>query len=316
MRASMAMKPLVFAIAATMAAGAWADSRDRRPHDPYLTWDAGAKAEVRNNQDMSGNFVNNEATKNTANADNVGNGSAGNLGVNLAGGNVNQQANEAALATADEAFIFGTAVASVNVTQNNHGNTVKNFSTQNNATGNGVANGASGNIGINLAAGNYIQQKNAMTAAVSGGRYVEAYAGATQSLGGAQVFNEANLKAEYKPVVLGVALGGGYVGGGVGVIHDEEPYKIEGGRKSDTIKSKYDPDPFGFVEAGAIALGGVASGWVPVGATVHQAVVNNASLSNSLNNSSGNVGANIAAGSHNQQINSLSIAAGCNACPK
>ncbi|CAD5110389.1 heme utilization protein [Zestomonas carbonaria] len=320
MKATMVVKPLVFAIAAAMATGVWADrDRDRdRDRSPYNTWAAGAHATVDNEQTLDSNYVDNQATENTADANNSANGSAGNLGVNVAAGNVNQQANEAALATADENFIFGHAYSSVNVYQGNYGNNVDNFSTQNNASITNMANGSSGNIGINVTAGNFNQQKNALAAAVSGGRHVSAYAGATQDISGADVNNEANIKAKYEKVVLGVGLAGGYAGGGGGVIHDEEPYKIEEGKrgKDDTIKSKPDKDTFGFVEAGGILLGGVAAGWVPVGATVQQAVVNNATLTNSLNGSSGNIGANVSAGSHNQQINSLSIAAGCNACPK
>jgi hypothetical protein len=51
----------------------------------------------------------------------------------------------------------------------------------------------------------------------------------------------------------------------------------------------------------------VQSGW-------KDPVTNNATISGSLNNVSGNVGANIAAGVGNQQSNSLSIAAGCKSC--
>lgn len=43
--------------------------------------------------------------------------------------------------------------------------------------------------------------------------------------------------------------------------------------------------------------------------------LNNASVSGSIKNASGNVGVNVAAGGGNQQSNSLSIAAGCSSCP-
>jgi hypothetical protein len=42
--------------------------------------------------------------------------------------------------------------------------------------------------------------------------------------------------------------------------------------------------------------------------------VNNASVLNSLNGASGNVGLNVAAGGGNQQSNSLAVAVGCTAC--
>lgn len=340
MKATMMIKPLVFAIAAAMATttmarerGGWDDEEPEVTGDTVqTTWFSGAHANISNEQTIRNSTVDNEATENTARATDSANGSAGNLGVNVAAGDVNQQANEAALATADESFIFGHAVASIDVTQRN-GNTVNNYSTQNRASITNMGNGSSGNIGINVTAGNFNQQKNAMAAAVSGGRHVSASAGATQTVGGADVDNSAQLDAEYAPVVLGVGLAGGYLGGGVGVIADEEPSTITEGNDNDrrmggggsggggnddvsTVNSEPDKDVFGFVEAGGILLGGVAAGWVPVGATVTQPVVNNATLSNSLNGASGNIGANVSAGTHNQQVNSLSIAAGCNACPK
>ncbi|MOA59270.1 hypothetical protein D3C78_1838450 [compost metagenome] len=43
-------------------------------------------------------------------------------------------------------------------------------------------------------------------------------------------------------------------------------------------------------------------------------VINNATMTNSMNGFSGNGGANVSAGVGNQQSNSLSIAAGCRAC--
>jgi hypothetical protein len=44
-------------------------------------------------------------------------------------------------------------------------------------------------------------------------------------------------------------------------------------------------------------------------------VTNNASITSSMNNFSGNGGANVSSGVGNQQSNSLSIAAGCKSCP-
>lgn len=43
-------------------------------------------------------------------------------------------------------------------------------------------------------------------------------------------------------------------------------------------------------------------------------VTNSATLSNSLNGSSGNIGVNVASGSGNQQLNTLAVAVGCNTC--
>jgi hypothetical protein len=69
-----------------------------------------------------------------------------------------------------------------------------------------------------------------------------------------------------------------------------------------------------FNEAGSLGLQGSVSGFIPVVAGFQAPVTNNASLNNSLNGASGNVGVNIAAGGGNQQSNSLAVAVGCTAC--
>ncbi|MGC1330666.1 MAG: heme utilization protein, partial [Pseudomonas sp.] len=68
--------------------------------------------------------------------------------------------------------------------------------------------------------------------------------------------------------------------------------------------------PLQFKESGSFELGGVASYQVLTPSGWANPVTNTASLNNSLNGVSGNVGANVASGIGNQQSNSLSIAAG------
>jgi len=66
----------------------------------------------------------------------------------------------------------------------------------------------------------------------------------------------------------------------------------------------------GFEESGEVALGGVLSGEVVFTQTVFNLTTNTASLdSNALRGATGNIGVNIAAGTNNQQRNSLAIAA-------
>ncbi|MGU2438542.1 hypothetical protein ACTVZD_32630, partial [Pseudomonas aeruginosa] len=77
----------------------------------------------------------------------------------------------------------------------------------------------------------------------------------------------------------------------------------------------HDGGAFAFKEKGDVDLKGTVSGFIPAIVGFKTPVTNNASLSNSLQNVSGNVGVNIAAGGGNQQSNSLSIAAGCSSCP-
>ncbi|MFJ4374598.1 heme utilization protein [Pseudomonas japonica] len=330
MKPQMALKPLVFALAAVMAVAAQAGGRDdnrgghhggghhNNDNTNYLLSllvNAGAAATVIDVQTNAGNFVKNEATRNDAKMDSSANGSQGNLGANTAAGDGNQQDNVAAIATADEKFIFGSAMAVSSATQNNIANTVKNYSTKNTATLNNSGNGSAGNIGINVTAGDFNQQKNNLAIAVSGGRVAVASAAANQTTTGLRVTNEADRTYDTKTLHASFAAYGRYEGNGWGYVEDESSNGGHGGGHHDNDRGgRTDKDPLKFHEEGDFALFGVASyqvltpsGWV-------NPVTNTASLTNSLNGVSGNIGANVSAGSGNQQSNSLSIAAGCKAC--
>lgn len=279
MNPTTALKPLAFALAAVMAFAAQAGGLDdheqvngqdnnHQPKGPTLEQimqiTAGAGAAVLDSQKNSGSSVLNRDTRNDARIDDSLNNSNGNMGANVAAGNGNQQDNAAALATADESFIFGTAVAVSSATQRSTGNTARNNSNTNNTTLNNAGNSGSGNIGINVTTGDFNQQKNNLAIAVSGGRVAVAAAAANQSTSGLNVTNNAQTTD--------------------------------------------------FVAVGVLGLSGVTTqqvmtpeGWKPP-------VTNNASITGSMNNFSGNGGANVSSGVGNQQSNSLSIAAGCKSC--
>lgn len=329
MKPKMALKPLVFALAAVMAVAAQAGGRDdhgggRGHHNDHdntqslllsLLVNAGSASTVIDTQNNSGNRVKNENTRNTASMENSASGSQGNLGANTAAGDGNQQDNVAAIATADESFIFGSAMAVSSATQNNLNNNVKNYSTRNSATLNNSANGSSGNIGVNVTAGDFNQQKNNLAIAVSGGRVAAASAAANQTTTGLNVSNEADRTYDTKTLYSTFAAVGKYEGNGWGYVEDESSNgNGHGNGHGNDRGGRTDKDPLKFHEEGDFALFGVASyqvltpsGWV-------NPVTNTASLTNSLNGVSGNIGANVSAGSGNQQSNSLSIAAGCRAC--
>ncbi|KJJ95905.1 heme utilization protein [Pseudomonas sp. 21] len=334
MKPRMALKPLVFAVAAVMAVAVHADNRNNNghghghdnghgheqhqpkpPYDPYKDprIEAGASATVEDTQESSDNTVVNMGTKNTATVDGSLGNASGNVGVNVAAGDMNQQANAAALATADEKFIFGTAYASTEVTQNNADNQAWNFSTTNKASLNNSGSNSSGNIGINIASGNYNQQKNDMAAAVSGGRSADSYSGATQTSSGNTVGNVAFLTYEKETLRSTFSAHGTYKGAGAGYVVDESG---RGGHDDSRNSggSKTDKDPLFFVEAGTVDLRGQATYQVLIPTGWKDPVRNDASINSSLNNVSGNLGANVAAGVGNQQSNSLSIAAGCKSC--
>jgi len=279
MNPTTALKPLAFALAAVMAFAAQAGGLDdheqgngqgnnHQPKGPTLEQimqiTSGAGAAVLDSQKSSGSSVLNRDTRNDARIDDSLNNSNGNMGANVAAGNGNQQDNAAALATADESFIFGTAVAVSSAAQKSAGNTARNNSNTNNTTLNNAGNSGSGNIGINVTTGDFNQQKNNLAIAVSGGRVAVAAAAANQSTSGLNVTNNA---------------------------HTTD-----------------------FVAVGVLGLSGVTTqqvmtpeGWKPP-------VTNNASITGSMNNFSGNGGANVSSGVGNQQSNSLSIAAGCKSC--
>ncbi|WP_022962428.1 hypothetical protein [Halopseudomonas pelagia] len=248
MKTQKLLTPLAMAMVALLSVGA---------HATGYPGSDGASATVVDIQENKNNTSFNKTVENTAEVEGSLGGASGNVGVNVAAGDNNQQANAAAIATADSAFVFGfgllggSAQASIDVYQNNQHNDLTNYGVPNDASLTDSAGGTSGNLGINIAAGNSNQQKNDMAVASSDTAYTA----------GANVLVHQN--------------------------------------SSDNSVSNLD-------------LGGSHGHW---GYQPGVPVVNNAVMSGSLGGVSGNVGVNIAAGSGNQQSNSLAIAAGCNACP-
>lgn len=327
MKPTMALKPLVFALAAVMAIAAQAGGRDNdhgnghgnghnQPKGPTLEQllqiTAGAGAAVLDAQDSSGNVVNNQGTENNAKAQDSLNQSNGNMGANVAAGDGNQQDNAAALATADESFIFGNAVAASSATQTNSNNYVKNSSTRNNATLDNAGNNGSGNIGINVTSGNFNQQKNNLAIAVSGGRVATAAAAANQSSTGLVVENKG-VQTYKKDTLTGTfAAAGAFAAKGTATIEEDDHhggggYGNRGGGRDDDQKAKFEA-------VGVFGLAGVTTQQVLTKDGWKNPTINNANMTGSMNNFSGNGGANVSAGVGNQQSNSLSIAAGCKAC--
>jgi len=340
MKPTMALKPLVFALAAVMAIAAQAGGRDDHGnghgnghgnHEPkgptleqILQITAGAGAAVIDSQGSGGNNVLNLGTKNDAHIDNSANGSNGNLGMNNAGGDGNQQDNAAALATADESFIFGTAVAASSATQTNTANTVNNYSTTASASLNNVGNGGSGNIGVNNAAGDFNQQKNNLAIAVSGGRVAQSAAAANQTSSGLVVNNYGTQVMKKDTLVGTVNAAGVFVAAGQAKTQADDDhhgggnnhggYDNRGGNNGGSHGGNNGSSTSDFVAVGVFGLAGVTTQQVLTPDGWKNPVTNNANVSNVGNSFSGNAGFNNAAGVGNQQSNSLSIAAGCKAC--
>ncbi|MDB5982211.1 MAG: hypothetical protein JWQ69_3226 [Pseudomonas sp.] len=327
MKPTMAIKPLVFALAAVMAVAAQAgqgnDSKNHgHDHDndpsPLLSLlvNAGSAATVMDAQNSHNNVVLNQGTQNNASVNASGSNTNGNLGINVAGGDANQQDNAAAIATADESFIFGSAISATSATQTNTSNTVGNYSTTANASLNNSANTSSGNIGVNVTAGDYNQQKNNLAIAVSGGRVASASASANQTSSATTVGNYATQTYKTDTLKATVDIKGTYKGSGKGTVDDNDNHGGWGGNSygSRGHDDHNDKNKLAFTESGTVDLSGVVTYQVMTPSGWANPVINNASMNNSLNGVSGNVGANVAAGIGNQQSNSLSIAAGCKAC--
>jgi hypothetical protein len=356
MKTKYLLTPLALALATVMSASAFAEGRndDRDDRNKHVNT---AGVELNDSQTNRNNYVNNEGTENTAKVSGSLDGANGNVGVNVAAGDNNQQANAAAIAAADSAFIF----ASTNIDQQGYGNKLDNYSVPNNASLKNSANGVSGNVGVNIAAGNYNQQKNDMAIAYSGDANNALASSNTSQVSHDNVTNNnATLDYGSVAVTLSGGMSGGYAGIGGGGYSGTESGKYAG--QSDQIGNVY-PDiwtgnshtggradghfdldkqtqggsdlnndggalafnedgtyrgkesgKLGFVEAGVVGLQGSVSGNIPVVAGFNAPVVNNASVTGSLNNASGNIGVNVAAGGGNQQSNSLTMAVGCQVC--
>ncbi|MEB0227182.1 heme utilization protein [Pseudomonas sp. 10S4] len=314
MKPTMALQPLVFALAAVMAMAAQAgggnegDQHGHKPPPHQIT--AGATATAIDAQDSDGNVVNNQGTQNTSTIGNSLNGSSGNMAANTAAGTGNQQDNAAAIAS-DEAFIFGTANGASSlstVSQVNNNNYANNYSTSNLATIMNSGNGSSGNMGLNSAAGDFNQQKNNMAISSGTNGQSQAIAASTQSSTGLVVENQG-VQTFKKDTLTGTFQGAGaFVATGVAKTKADDDHGSHGGYGDNNRGGKGKGDSTStFVAVGAFELGGVTTQQVltPTGWTAP--VTNNASVWFSGNGSSGNIGVNSVAGYGNQQANSLSV---------
>ncbi|WP_330210950.1 hypothetical protein [Pseudomonas sp. AM4(2022)] len=238
MKPQMALKPMVFALAALMAAAAQAGGWHPTPQ-PTGT----VAAVVTDVQKSSHNKFDDTNTENNASADNSVNSNSGNVGVNAQSGSGNQADNAGAISSAKGDF--ATVFAVIDVDQGSSHNNFVNKGTQNNASLDGSITGNSGNVGYNGQAGQGNQGKNNLAITTADGKNIAAASNTEQnSLNNSYLNTAASSHGYGKP----------------------------------------------------------------------QYVSNNASLDNSVNRNSGNVGVNLQSGAGNQGSNSLSIGQGCSVC--
>ncbi|EPJ83305.1 hypothetical protein IFT96_24240 [Pseudomonas fluorescens] len=238
MKPQMALKPMVFALAALMAAAAQAGGWHPTPQ-PTGT----VAAVVTDVQKSEHNKFDDTDTENNASADNSVNSNSGNVGVNAQSGSGNQADNAGAISSAKGDF--ATVFAVIDVDQGSSHNNFVNKGTQNNASLDGSITGNSGNVGYNGQAGQGNQGKNNLAITTADGKNIAAASNTEQnSLNNSYLNTAASSHGYGKP----------------------------------------------------------------------QYVSNNASLDNSVNRNSGNVGVNLQSGAGNQGSNSLSIGQGCSVC--
>ncbi|SEL05239.1 hypothetical protein [Halomonas daqiaonensis] len=297
-------------------------------------------ATVDSKQLSNKNGVTNKASDNNATLDgNALRGSSGNVGVNVAAGDNNSQANDAALSASDAAHVFGQAAAFSAQSASN--NVVLNSGSPNNARlgGNALQN-ATGNIGVNVAAGVANAQQNSLAASANtNSGSADATTGGVQTTYNNTTTNQGHKETFTDTVRVSVSgeMTGTYDGSGSGSWNQTNnvyPEIWEGGEghgvggpqywghadfddnNFDGSDGKFEGD-LGFEETGDMTLSGTLSGRVTTTNTVYVANENNASLSgNALRGASGNIGVNVAAGTNNLQRNSMAIAsasAGSNA---
>ncbi|MHB1616375.1 MAG: adhesin [Metallibacterium sp.] len=157
-----------------------------------INTDSAAIAVVDNRQHNVGNNGENYLLANDASiADDAAQNAQGNIGLNVAAGDNNQQHNAAALAAADASFAFTMADSEIFVEQVNAANTTGNYGQTNTANlgGNALQN-ATGNIGVNIAAGNNNQQQNNLVASTGTNSMATASVNSKQDSGGNYTLNE------------------------------------------------------------------------------------------------------------------------------
>lgn len=294
-------------------------------------------ATVDSKQFVEDNGVTNQKSTNDATVGaNVGAGSSGNIGINVAAGDNNSQANDAALASSDAADVFGQSAAYS--AQSVSGNVTYNYGSPNNArVGGSTLRGATGNVGLNVAAGVGNAQQNSLAASSN-----ENSAGHTRAtVGGVQqAIGNTSVNAPHEETRTRVrAIETSFELDASGLVLDQEgdifpdvwgADSNDGNHTSGPREGHFDLDtevqyqsgtgegevPDYNDDGGALAfratdesvLSGTITGQIPVEITSYTYHSNDANLGgNALRNASGNIGVNVAAGTNNMQRNSLSI---------
>jgi len=282
-------------------------------------------AVVDNVQKSGGNWIDNFYVENDASiSGSAFNNASGNIGVNQAAGDFNVQANSAAMASIDASFAFGSGDAEIFSTQRGKYTSTYNYASTNSATITGSAfQGASGNIGVNIASGGNNVQANNLAASTYNGSLGEASVSNNQASSYNEIYNHSVVQneVEYVNVDLDLSANGNYNGTSVqtgsyypeiwmddGSHNNGDPSTLWGHLDMDAGNPTGDAG-LNFDEQGTLSLGGVVSGLLPFFIeTVTQKTTNTASINgNAFLNAAGNIGVNMASGSGNLQSNNLAL---------
>lgn len=174
MKPQMALKPMVFALAALMAAAAQAGGWHPAPQ-PTGT----VAAVVTDVQNSIGNKFDDTKTENNASADNSGKNNSGATVINNQAGSGNQADGSAAISSAKGDF--ATVFAVVDVNQNSALNNFVNKGIQNNASLDGSINNNSGSTIYNGQAGQGNQAKGNLAITTADGKNIAAAANTEQN---------------------------------------------------------------------------------------------------------------------------------------
>ena len=294
----------------------------------YMTVGGLVEAVAKNDQFPEKNFTfNYESDNNATIAGDSLNDFSGNLGLNVAAGNSNTQSNVASYAAGEadmsltRAQIFSVQKAMLNMT--------KNDGSANNATiADGVLNNSTGNVGLNVVAGNHNAQTNLTAIATAPARVGMAVAYVQQKSMDNMTCNAPTVKEVVEQAPVSLTLSGTadfgdtpvtsyqadnfYLDAWEGELHPQGPVIGHLDMDSDIQGAVDNPWKDG---VGGIAfetllpdavLSGTVSGTMPVWVFQTKYTTNNATISaNSLNAMTGNFGINVAAGNNNMQANAF-----------
>ena len=247
-----------------------------------------------------------DVTNNASASNHVLQNASGNIGLNVAAGADNMQANNTALSHALGVLPSGQASSMIESTQVS-GPWALALAGDNNDTAalsNHVLQNASGNIGANIAAGDGNMQANGLAVSYNRGG-LDAYAGAG-SYQGAMLVGALAMGADNDATLSNHVLQNASGNIGVNVAAGEQNMQ-ENGLSIATANAVYPYSPTTTTGSSMAQIangqGSMMAGSLTIGSD------NDAGLSNHvLQNASGNIGVNAAAGTQNMQANNTAVA--------